>query len=332
MEQRFRYIDRLKGLAILFVILGHYVIFVLHQKDIVLELIGSFHMPLFMFLSGLVIGEIPKSSKLFRKIIALIMPFGAVGFLYTISIGESYMNFLSSDFKFGYWYLYVLAIFYFLVQLLRLTDSGVGRIVISLLIYVVVHIVNGHIPKDVNEILSFWLIRQYWPFFIIGYFFRFYSIVKWLKEHNWSYTMTIPLYVAGFFFYLKGNGHLFYLVALCFIVFIVSLFVFRENSDSLFERQLSFFGKKTLDIYVYHFFILNLTHLDVLGRWFTDTGNYFLEVLLGAIYSVLVSYICIGIGNLVRMSDIFKMIIYGDFSIFHSLDSRVNNKINKKSI
>ena len=71
MEQRFRYIDRLKGLAILFVILGHYVIYVLHQKDIVLELIGSFHMPLFMCWSGLVVAKIPQSSKLFRKIIAL---------------------------------------------------------------------------------------------------------------------------------------------------------------------------------------------------------------------------------------------------------------------
>lgn len=332
MVQRFRYIDRLKGLAILFVILGHYVIYVLHQKDIVLELIGSFHMPLFMFLSGLVIAEIPQSSKLFRKIIALIMPFGAVGFLYTIFIGESYVNFLSSAFKFGYWYLYVLAIFYLLVQLLRLTNSGVGRIVISLLIYVVVHFVNGHIPKDVNELLSFWVIRQYWPFFIIGYFFRFYSIVKWLKEHNWAYTVAIPLYVAGFFFYLKGNGHLFYPVALFFIVFIVSFFVLREDSDSFFERQLSFIGKKTLDIYIYHFFIINITHLDVLGKWFADTGNYFFEVLLGAIYSVLVAYICIGFGNIVRKSDIFKMIIYGDFSIFQGLGDRVNTKINEKSI
>lgn len=40
---RLEYIDRLKGFAILCVVLGHYAILVLKQIDIVGEIIGSFH-------------------------------------------------------------------------------------------------------------------------------------------------------------------------------------------------------------------------------------------------------------------------------------------------
>jgi uncharacterized membrane protein YcfT len=52
--QRIQYIDRLKGLAIILVVMGH--IFGFHQPDDGINtFIYTFHMPLFMFLSGLVI-------------------------------------------------------------------------------------------------------------------------------------------------------------------------------------------------------------------------------------------------------------------------------------
>lgn len=45
---RIEYIDRLKGFAILCVIMGHYVFYALDQTDIISEIIGSFQMPLFI--------------------------------------------------------------------------------------------------------------------------------------------------------------------------------------------------------------------------------------------------------------------------------------------
>lgn len=55
MKQRINYIDRMKGMAILLVVMGHLYFFSYGQSDsIVFCFISSFHMPLFMFLSGLV--------------------------------------------------------------------------------------------------------------------------------------------------------------------------------------------------------------------------------------------------------------------------------------
>lgn len=56
---RKQYIDRLKGLAILFVVMGHIFLFSEHENDCINKFIGTFNMPLFMFLSGLVISTPP---------------------------------------------------------------------------------------------------------------------------------------------------------------------------------------------------------------------------------------------------------------------------------
>ena len=60
MNDRIQYIDRLKGLAILLVVIGHLMAFCTHgERNPIYEVICSFHMPLFMFLSGLVLTYTP---------------------------------------------------------------------------------------------------------------------------------------------------------------------------------------------------------------------------------------------------------------------------------
>lgn len=57
--EKFNYIDRLKGFAILLVIMGHMYLFPMHPNDdFIFRIICSFHMPLFLFLSGFVIPQI----------------------------------------------------------------------------------------------------------------------------------------------------------------------------------------------------------------------------------------------------------------------------------
>lgn len=60
MSSRIEYIDRLKGLAILAVVMGHIIYFVFHlNEDLIWGYIYSFHVPLFIFLSGYVISTPP---------------------------------------------------------------------------------------------------------------------------------------------------------------------------------------------------------------------------------------------------------------------------------
>ena len=58
MSVRVNYIDRLKGFAILAVIMGHLSISSFGTQQATDLLVSTFHMPVFMFLSGLVINNL----------------------------------------------------------------------------------------------------------------------------------------------------------------------------------------------------------------------------------------------------------------------------------
>ena len=312
MKTHFQYIDRLKGLAILCVIMGHFVLYSLGHKDILFVWIGSFHMPLFMFLSGLVIAEIPKTTKNIKKMVALIMPFIVLGALYAVFQGHSFIQLLCRPLKYGYWYLFVLAAFYAMLQLLRLVHFRGGKIIAAVAIFVVLHLLNLFVSKNINDIFSLWVIRQYWPFFIAGYFFRCYHVLDWIKSRNWTYTAGIVLYAVAFFYYMDGNKYLLYPMALSFIIAICYLFIHRENCNTWIDRQLGFLGRNTLDIYIYHMFIISVTHIGAVGTWLAETSNVFLEVLLALLFAVVVAYVCVGIGKVMRKSSIISDVVYAD--------------------
>lgn len=47
-KAHYEYLDRLKGFAILTVIMGHFIFFALGIQDMLLEIIGTFHMTLLL--------------------------------------------------------------------------------------------------------------------------------------------------------------------------------------------------------------------------------------------------------------------------------------------
>lgn len=141
MIQRYNYIDRLKGFTILLVVIGHILAFsMIGDRNPINTVIASFHMPLFMFLSGLVIKE-PKIGKaLFIKLLQLLAPFLVVGLLFNLCINDTFESFFANDFKKGYWYLWVLAVYYIFLMPTRINIIGrfsfVKDIVIGTVLFV----------------------------------------------------------------------------------------------------------------------------------------------------------------------------------------------------
>ena len=79
------------------------------------QIIYSFHMPLFIFLSEVVfntdinLNELP--SKLYSKFRLIIVPFLIIGSICSRTMGHG-LSFLFTDMKRDYWYLFVLFIYY----------------------------------------------------------------------------------------------------------------------------------------------------------------------------------------------------------------------------
>lgn len=62
--QRIQYVDRLKGFAMLAVIFGHIYFFSLDDgNNLLVRFVSTFHMSLFMFLSGWGISSMPNIKK-----------------------------------------------------------------------------------------------------------------------------------------------------------------------------------------------------------------------------------------------------------------------------
>ena len=116
-NERLQYIDFLRGFAILLVILGHAIQFSdesASSSNIIYSLIYSFHMPLFMFLSGFVSGnkEYLDIWDLKKRALQLLVPF----FCWPLAVGLTNWN----NFSFqvypqiidkpdcGLWFLWVL--------------------------------------------------------------------------------------------------------------------------------------------------------------------------------------------------------------------------------
>ena len=313
MGTRLQHIDRLKGFAILTVVIGHILFYPMSLKGAILqEIIGSFHMPLFMFLSGMM-ANVPSVRKGAAKIITFMMPMITIGLLFVLFEGSTVSDFIKSSFKHSYWYLYVLSVFYVFLFLVQRMKSQRGRGIISISIWIILFAVNTIISKYWNEIFSIWMMKQYWPFFITGFFCTEFRLTDRLNSRNWLYSCGLALYIIGFWLYINVTSQVYYMVAFSFIVAVLCLFVLREQKNSFIEKQLAYIGQHTLDIYIYHLFILQLTSLRDVGKWLESTNNIFLELLLCIIYSIIVAYTTIGIGKLVRKSELLNNIIYGQF-------------------
>lgn len=127
MKERVNYIDWLKAIAIISVVMGHVIGFDFFSledssKSFLNRFITSIHMPLFIFLSGLVVSYKFESitdicKKLFIKARVLLFPVILVGIPYALWRGFTLYEFVTSPMKYGYWYLLTLFELYILLYL-----------------------------------------------------------------------------------------------------------------------------------------------------------------------------------------------------------------------
>ena len=89
MTKRINYIDRMKGMAILVVVLAHVFLFSLDMgNSLVFRFCASFEMPLFMFVSGFVAYINPQMGgrkKLTKRFVSYICPAFMLSYILALS-------------------------------------------------------------------------------------------------------------------------------------------------------------------------------------------------------------------------------------------------------
>lgn len=327
MTQRINYIDRMKGFAILMVVLAHVILFSFDMSDsLIFKFCASFEMPLFMFVSGFVAfipGEIGGAAltKLRHRFISYVCPAFAVAYilaLYKFLILDVLDKSLIDTLIGGLWYLKALAIFVCLQVIIMKSR----KLLLELLVIVIAEclfLIGWKMNPFLHQLFCLEHCFFFYPFFMFGYYFRKYKLVDALKSRNWLFSLS----VIGFICLLSSN---FEVHALTFlserivrpvfaILAITYLFASREEQNSKLEQWFNNIGKKTLDIYIYHgtfilgtFSIFNFKFVKYNELMKANPISYLLLALLITLFLV---YATIAIGNLVRKSQILGKIIYG---------------------
>lgn len=167
---RIFYIDALKAFAIVLVVMGHTNVIweVGGSYSVYLPILSVFHMPLFMALSGYVTNvetfNLAKRAK-------MLIPFFVFGFAWIAYQHLPFLGFFTHEAKGGYWYLYVLFVFFVFLSLIRAMKRnlyiGLGLVQIGLMgLHFMFHrtITGTTISTD--------HMFQLWPFFCLGIILR----------------------------------------------------------------------------------------------------------------------------------------------------------------
>lgn len=175
-KQRLYYLDALKGILIILVILGHSIQYMImdYQYDVLFRVIYSFHMPLFFLISGFLTYKGRYDAFMVKnRFVQCIIPFVSWAFLLPIFESGTYdfertIKILTYPDN-GLWFLYNL-FFYCLVFNFseRLSNQKIKQEYVLLTICVMLYVLMPFLHTRFNVTQICW----YLPFFAMGYYIR----------------------------------------------------------------------------------------------------------------------------------------------------------------
>lgn len=333
---RLAYIDATRGLAILLVVYCHVASISLGIPEGIgafNDIVSLLHLPLFFFLSGFLMfkkdrvqGPGPIWPYIARKARELLMPAVIFVTLFALWKGRSFNSIILSQFKGGYWFTFFLFFFIFLYSLLSYPLRKCDEKKLTSIILIVSFLI-GLAPTAIDILLPEWPEKvflkvisyqqfKHFVFFAFGAWIRvrFTQITHLAKAGIWRLVLVatpflmlllhhfhIPRvdFITEWIFSLSG-------ITLIFLIF-KELSIYIENTKA--GRSLAFIGRRSLDIYLLHFFILPSLH--PLGLFFTETGNQVLEITLVSGIVIIIVAICILISHILRQSDILAELLFG---------------------
>lgn len=316
---RIDFYDNLKFILITLVVVGHFIQFQLDSdasKGLFL-FIYSFHMPLFIFVTGLLSKSVINgdSKKRLNKIISyLIIYLGYKIFLYIIFnfvLNQPYSFSLFSEMEVP-WYLFAVIVWIILTNLIKDIKP-----LISLTISVICCLLVGY---DSNITDQFCLSRVivFFPFFLSGYYLSLERMKKFIyKLHNckWKFILAFVLlclfcfifiYFGDILYFLRPlftgrNPYVYFdlpfdipfsalllrLIWIFYNVFIGVLVLMVVPLNRTFYTK---YGGRTLQIFVLHFVVAACIGYSFVGRSIVSFfGDY--SVLIFIVIGVLTTFI-----------------------------------------
>lgn len=318
---RNKYIDVLKGILILFVVFYHILwCGVGYKSSPTAVLFHTTCMQAFFFVSGYLSFKVIKKheQKIYiRKSIGkkaknVLVP-TILMFLFSIwFFNLDIVEWLNVGFKNGYWFTYVLFVFYVLLYIVVLPlqkEMQHYRDIVVLLGSLVLMVGSAFTERmlgtPITNLLSLKLIFYYWFYFIAGYYWKKYSDrIEVLINKNIVRTLIILVAIIPLHL-LQDSAYKYLLECIVSISRVAVVFTLVTQSsymgeEHLITNQLAKFGRHSLEIYFLHFYfifgmpmvydLLTKQHDMYVVRGAGSTLT--LEVLIIVPVAIGISYVC----------------------------------------
>lgn len=319
--------DFLRGIAIFLVLLGHSIQWMDPdwQHNPLFEGIYSFHMPLFMFISGYFLKQNLQEIAFWKwqkqKVRQLFLPSVTNSVLFSLliyyTISQGWSDLKPIWYHEALWYLNTLFAFVFVARIIAFCRSTSIRMLLWITFYTCIFFLKFY---PVGMYLKFML-----PFFLLGLIYRKlttrYSLIRYcllipgsiLIYHAfpmWDFSHSIymlpyaPLDLANIksFLILYANGFAGICITMLLLELIYPLIV-RFKTLAPLIKITSWVGTITLPIYVVqtHFFVIR----EVIGGF---SQSYLLQCAT----AIALIPLCWGIYRIVCLSPTLQLIFFGE--------------------
>lgn len=338
-NSRLEHIDFLKGFAIFLVVMGHFLAWTF-PVDIkpgkyalfVKEIIYSFHMPLFFFISGYLVDL--KGHKwtnhfclnLIRKrLVSLMLP----GFSFLL------IYYLWADKWIFPWFLMVLFEVYLIFVFVKfLTSTKVSNKIefIFLFLFVVVLFGVGRLfsETEIGKLTNFSKLPRYYLFFVLGYLFFKLNINYWLLKKEWIFTTSLFVWGGLFFYNFECDGVINNVLSVIMALSaILVCWNFAQDIDyDVKKKFVSLFinwGKASLAIYLLSPLLTpvfpELGVYIIVSNDYVRSGNvseakhmtsFFLQMFSGGGISIIVCEMALCMKRCLRKSNFLNLFLFGE--------------------
>lgn len=334
--KRIEYIDALRGLSMVLVVLAHVFLFMSPRHwdgSPIASIFMSFRMPLFFFVSGFFAYRAVEkwTARLTRDVLVRKMRAQILCALVFFSLYQWMKGLPMSDLwekGFGFfWFTIALFQMWSLYVCLSLLSKKTGKnfIDLPLGLLIVCSAVFGMTQFGFTawKILSWHQVILNFQFFAVGLLARRHSAsFEKIMDNDVFRTIVIVLFFVGCFAFYNHNyqypkdlgTYILQEVGHRFTGLFSVLILFRSSADyfagnALAACFLKYTGKRTLDVYMLHiFFVPTLTHYAPI---FAPTSMALPKLMFGLVIALAVVGICLLISRVIRSSSFLEVWLFG---------------------
>lgn len=344
-SKRIAYIDALRGLAMFLVVFQHVYTFsttsIKISDSILSEIIRTVFLHLFFFVSGyLAYKSVPINKyigKIKTKFIQLIIPTVIFSLVYSLLCYNIISNVIHKGWA-TYWFtvaLFTMFLIYVLIDLIMHIFKINSNEKLSSIIYVVFAIILIVLGVKVPYLCPSLEIKAalgYFPCFIFGILAKKHNVTyEKIISNNIINGIVVILYIVALIiifnkdvseslFLLSDSFAYKLFIVFCnlnvsyFGLFVIVSFFYRMNSyfekSGMISKTICFFGQRTLEIYMIHYFLLPKFSFGI-REYFETYYNPVLEIIVVGGLAVGIMGLSTLIGELIRNSDILSRYMLG---------------------